>query len=98
MITLFAVGRSGSDIEPREYDRVTERCAFKQQGGREVRELRDQEYLHLFDTEAAAVDYVRARLERKLSNAQSGLSYAEAELKKFIAKYGVPASGMDELV
>ena len=70
-VTLFAVARSGQDIEPREYDRVTDKCAFYTAHGRECRELRHQEYLHLFDTEAEAVAYVRDRLERTLSSARS---------------------------
>lgn len=88
MITLWAVAKSGIKIESREYERVTDKCAFRKVGGREFRELRRQEYLRLFDTEAEAVDFVRERLWRKLKNAESAVMFAWADMRAFTAKYG----------
>ena len=87
-ITLWAVGRVFSDIEPREFVRVTEKSAFSIHGGREIREARHQEYLHLFDTESEAIRFVRNRLELKLANAKSAVEWAEKALGKFTHVYG----------
>lgn len=88
-MTLFAVGRSSSRIEPREFDRVTEYTAFRTYNGRKVKELRHQTFLHLFSTEEEAISYVLDRLQRNLSSANNAVTYAAEELHTFKNKYGL---------
>ena len=89
MITLYSVRGTGLPISPIEFDRVTDKSAFRRVGNRDVRCALTSEYEKLYSTRAEAVKAQHAALIRKVEHAAQSLRNAERFLTEFVSSEGL---------